>query len=157
MAKSDSTREGGAQEGAQRLGEALEQVANAWSVKAADPSEGERSPDPIKLALAASKLSNSTLLNKLMTFAAALDARELEDLKVLLTPAVLAATAAGNNAVKPRHSSPNEFLRELDVRLSRGDIGIGSGGTAAITPTITITTITTTIASHPVIGCNLSA
>lgn len=154
--ETDSTRSGGAPESSQRLGEAFEEIAKAWSGKATASESKPRgaSPDPIKLAIAASKLSDSTLLNKLVTFASGLDERELNDLKVLLTPAVLAADAAAAQAVRQRHGSPAEFLRELDVRLARGDIGIGPGGQAAITPTITITTITTTIASHPVIGCS---
>lgn len=151
-----SNRPGGAQESAQRLGEALEDVAKAWSGKAKatvpDQNPPGPSPDPLKLARAASKLSDSTLLNKLVGFASGLDERELEDLKVLLIPAVLVADAAAGKAINPKHGSPAEFLRELDVRLSRGDITVGPG--VAATPTITTVTITTTVASHPIIGCS---
>jgi len=147
-------RSGGAQESAQRLGEAFEEIAKAWTGRATAPETHGECPDPVRLAMAASKLSDSTLLNKLVSFTAGLNERELKDLQVLLIPAVLAADAAAARPIKPKHGSPAEFLRELDVRLARGDIGVGQGGQAAITPTITITTITTTIASHPVITCN---
>lgn len=117
------------------------------------PRKGPR-PDPIPFVNSLMDISGKGLSRKLQVFAGSLTPEELEDLGVLFAPAIQAAQQAALKPVTRSHHVPADILRQLDLEVQNGEIFVGGQGPAFMTPTVTTVTITTTVASHPVIGCS---
>jgi hypothetical protein len=99
--------------------------------------------------MAVTKNAAQTLSKKLVDFRKRLDQEEQLALDVLLTSFTSQISAGPDGAGLLRVQGGTELL--LDARRAIGE-ELGDT-TAAITPTITTVTITTTLASHPVITC----
>lgn len=91
-----------------------------------------------------------SLANKLQEFSETLNEEEQEALSNLMLTANRAFSAAAvvpfSGDVAPEITQLNELLETAHAELKVGE-------EVAITPTTTTITITTTVASHPVIGC----
>ena len=122
----------------------------ARELRAAKSSTEPTEVDPLRVGL--QFYSRSTLAPKLQGFVADLDTGEQEEFQILMSAACSAAETAAREPTASRHLAPQSILEVLDLKLANGDLG----GAVAGTPTVTVVTITTTIASHPIIGCNAS-
>lgn len=140
-----------------RIEGVFDAISTAWS--GAAPAAVAAAPALATAALpgAATVDTDTPFIRKLTAFAATLSDAEARDLQTLL----LAAAATGRQAalvpLTDRQKAGSAFLKALDDSLLTGATESLDDGTEEIGPTITVVTVTTVVtitASHPIIGCH---